>query len=122
MSVPGPTNSARVEHAGLQAGEDFARRRRLRRRAEPAIDLAAEPERADLQAAQVVEALDLAAEPAAHADAGIAAHERLDAERRVKLVPQRLPAAGVDPGDVLGGVRPNGTVVKKAAAGILPCQ
>src|SRR5438093_1287345 len=43
----------------------------------------------------------LAAEPAAHAHAGIAAHERLDAERRVKLVPQRLPAAGIDPGDVL---------------------
>ena len=38
-----------VDHAGLQAGEDFRRRRGLRRRAEPPIDLAAEPERADLQ-------------------------------------------------------------------------
>ena len=28
-------------------------------------------------------------------------HERLHAERRVELVPQRLPAAGIDPGDVL---------------------
>ena len=90
-----------VEHAGLQRGEDFAGRRRLRRRAEPAIDLAAEAERADLQAAHVVERFDLAAEPAAHAHAGVAAHERLDAERRVELVPQRLPAAGLDPGDVL---------------------
>ena len=101
MSVPGPTNSARIDHAGLQAGEDFSRRRGLRRGAEPAIDLAAQAQRADLHAAQIGQALDLAAEPAAHADAGVAAHERLDAERRVELVPQRLAAAGIDPGDVL---------------------
>jgi hypothetical protein len=66
-----------------------------------AIHLAAEPERTDFQAFHVVETLDLAAEPAAHADAGIAAHERLCAERLVELVPQRLPAARLDPGDVL---------------------
>ena len=101
MSEPGPTNSARVEHAGLQAGEDFGRRRGLRRRAEPAIDFAAEAERADFQALRSARAFELAAEPAAHADAGIAAHERLHAERRVELVPQRLSAAGIDPGDML---------------------
>src|ERR1700722_5152000 len=78
-----------VEHARLQAGEDFARRRRLRRRAEPAIHFAAEAERADFQALEVVEALRLAPEPAAYAHAGVAAHERLDAERRVELVPPR---------------------------------
>jgi hypothetical protein len=55
---------------------------------------------------EIVEALDLAPEPAAHAGAGIAAHERLDAERRVELVPQRLPAGRVDPGDMLGGREP----------------
>ena len=101
MSEPGPTNSAPSMHAGLQRHQDFAGRRGLRDGAEPAIDFAAEPERADFQAAHIVAAFDLAAEPAAHAHAGIAAHERLDAERRIKLVPQRLAAAGVDPGDML---------------------
>src|SRR6185437_5573783 len=89
------------EHARLQAGEDLAGRGRLRRRAESAIDLAAEAERADLQPLEIVEPLELAAEPAAHAHAGIAAHERLDAERRIELVPQPLPAAHMNPGDVL---------------------
>ena len=46
-----------VEHAGLQAGEDFRRRRGLRRGAKPAVDFAAEPERADLEPAQVGKAL-----------------------------------------------------------------
>src|SRR6185437_12101901 len=73
------------------------------RGAEPAIDFSAEAKRADLDAAQIGEVFQLAAEPAAHADAGIAAHEWLDPERRVNLIPQRLPAAGLDPGDVLGG-------------------
>jgi len=63
--------------------------------------LYAQAERADFQAVHVVAAFELAAEPAAHAHPGIAAHERLDAERRVKLVPQRLATAGIDPGDVL---------------------
>jgi hypothetical protein len=85
----------------LQADEDFAGRCRLRRRAEPAIDFAAEAERAHLQALHVLERPDLAAEPAAHADAGIAAHEGFCAERSVELIPQRLSAAGLDPGDVL---------------------
>src|SRR5262249_59838172 len=98
------------------AGEDLAGRRRLRRRAEPAIDLAAEPERADLQPLEIVESLRLAAEPAAHAHAGVAAHERLDPERRVELVPQRLAAAGIDPGDMLhrgGAERDRGVVGRR---------
>ena len=101
MSEPGPDELGAVDQARLQAGENLARRGRLRGRAEPAIDFAAESERADFQALHVVDALELAAEPAAHADAGIAAHERLHAERRIELVPQRLAAAGIDPGDVL---------------------
>src|SRR3981189_1065861 len=79
------------EHARLQAGEDLARRRGLRRRAEPAIHLAPQPERADLEALEVVQALQLAPEPAAHADPGIAAHERLDPEGRVNVGPPPLP-------------------------------
>src|SRR4029079_16664114 len=73
----------------------------LRRGAKTAVDLAAEAKRAQLQAAHVGEAFDFAPEPAAHAYAGIAAHEGLHAERRVKLVPQCLSAAGIDPGDML---------------------
>ena len=90
-----------VDHARLQRDQNFARRGGLRYGAEPAIDFAAEAERADFQAVHVVAAFELAAKPAAHAHAGVAAHERLDAERRVELVPQRLAAAGVDPGDML---------------------
>src|SRR3979409_2754684 len=45
-----------VEHARLQAGEDLARRRGLRRRAEPARRFAPQPERAGLQALAVVDA------------------------------------------------------------------
>src|SRR3979490_2151877 len=67
-----------VEHARLQAGEDPPRGLGLRRRAEPAIHFAPQPERADLEALEVVQTLELAPEPAAHADPGIAAHERLD--------------------------------------------
>src|SRR5882757_7690800 len=51
-----------VEHARLQAGEDLARRRGLRRRAEPAIHLAAQPERTNLQPLEIVQALQLAPE------------------------------------------------------------
>jgi hypothetical protein len=77
----------------LQRHQNFAGRCGLRRGAEPAIDLAAEAERAHLQPAHVGDAVDLAAKPAAHRDAGIAGHERLYAERRIKLVPQILAAA-----------------------------
>ena len=101
MSEPGPDEFRAVDHARLQAREDLGRRRGLRRGAEPAEHLAAEAEHAHLEAAQVGEALDVAAEPAAHAHAGIAAHERLRAERRIELVPQRLTAAGLDPRDML---------------------
>src|SRR5690606_10030006 len=83
------------------AGEDFGRRRGLRRRAEPAIDLAAKAERTDFGAGDFGTALDLVAKPAAHADSGVARHERLDAERRIKLVSQRLTATGFDPGNML---------------------
>ena len=106
MSVPGPDEFGAVDHAGLQAHQNFRRRRGLRRDAKPAVNLAAEPERAQLEAAHIGKALHLAAKPAAHADAGIAAHERLHAEWRIELVPQRLPAAGIDPGDMLARRQP----------------
>src|SRR3974390_1316948 len=56
-----------IDDPGLQAGEDPRWRRGRRRGAEPAIDLAAEAEGAQFQAAQIGEAGDLAAEPATHA-------------------------------------------------------
>src|SRR5262249_57287435 len=113
-----------VEPPGRQAHENLAGRRGLGRRAEPAEHLAAEAERADLQALHVVERVDLAAEPAAHADAGIAAHERLHAEARVYVVPQRLAAAGLDPGDVLARREPerHGRVVGGGRLLALPAE
>lgn len=86
--------------------ENLRGRRGLRRGAEAAIDFAAETERAYLHAAQVSAALHLVAKPAAHANAGVAAHERLHTERRVKLIPQSLTATGIDPGDMLAGREP----------------
>ena len=91
MSVPGPDKFSAVDHARLQAHQDFGRRCSLRCGAEPAIDFATEAQRAQLQTAQVSEALQFAPEPATHADAGVAAHERLHAEWCVELVP-KMPA------------------------------
>src|SRR5262249_27612661 len=88
-----------IDQAELHADENLGWRSGLGKGAEAAIDLAAGAERADLEALHVVSAIDLAAKPATHAHAGIAAHERLDPERRVELVPQCLPAAGIDPGN-----------------------
>src|SRR6185437_10520955 len=79
------------------ARQDLRRRRRLRRRPHPPIDFAAETNRAQLQPMHVGKALDFAAEPTAHADACIAAHEWLYAEGFVEFIPKRLPASGVDP-------------------------
>jgi hypothetical protein len=70
----------------------------------------------------VIAAFDLVAKPAAHAHPGIAGHEGLHPERRVEFVPQRLAAAGIDPGDVLVRQEPERHGGKKAAAGSLPCQ
>src|SRR6202011_3213702 len=70
-----------VDHARLQAGEDFAGRRRLRRGAKATKYFSAEPERAQLETLHVLQILEFAPEPAAHAHAGVAAHERLHAER-----------------------------------------
>src|SRR5262249_5255163 len=83
-----------IDDAGLQAHKDLGRRRSLRRNAKPAIDLTAEAKRSQLETAQVDEALHFAPEPAPHADAGVAAHERLHAEGCVEFVPQSLSSAG----------------------------
>src|SRR4029077_754033 len=92
-----------VDHSRLETHENFCRRSGLGRDAKSAIDLATEPQRAELEAAQVGEALYLAPEPAAHADPGITGHKGLYAKRGIKLIPQCLPAASIDPGDVLAG-------------------
>jgi hypothetical protein len=42
------------------------------------------------------------AEPPAHLDAGVAAHQALEAEARREFVPQGLPAGEIDPGVELG--------------------
>ena len=64
-------------------------------------DVGGEADGADLEAFQVGLGLELAAEPAAHLHAGAAGHEGLEAEGGVELVPQRLAAAMLDPGDML---------------------
>src|SRR4029077_6312828 len=83
----GPDEFGALDQARLHRHQDFARRGGLRIGPEPAIDFAAQSERAEFQAADIVAALDLAAKPAAHARSGIAGHERFHAERRIELVP-----------------------------------
>src|SRR5690606_13084388 len=80
----------RVERAGLERLEDLAGGQVGRRRAEFLPDLSAEPRGAEAQALDVLEALELVAEPATGLRAGIARQEALDAELVVDLVPDRL--------------------------------
>src|SRR5215210_3458540 len=87
----------RIDQAGLQATEDFRWWRGLRRPTEAAKHFAAQAESADFQPADVFSTGNLAPKPATHANAGIAAHERLHAERRVNLIPQCLTTAGIHP-------------------------
>jgi hypothetical protein len=96
----------RLDHALLQRGQDFGRRNRLRVHAEAAKHLGAEAGGADRDPAQILQRADRIPEPAAHLEAGIAGHVRLDAMGRVEFVPQFLPAAMLDPGDMLGRREP----------------
>src|SRR3546814_18390535 len=77
---------AGVERAGLQRLEHIAPAQRLHRHAEPRAHLGREAGGAEAQALQVVDGLDLVAEPALPLRAGVAAEERLEVrseERRV---------------------------------------
>ena len=101
MSVPGPTNSAPSSTPDcrlvrISPGEVVCGVAPSRRNTSPP-----RPSERIFRPFRSASAVQLATEPAAHADAGIAAHEGLSPERRIKLVPQRLPAPRLDPGDML---------------------
>ena len=104
MSSHGPTHSLASIAPDLSARDDLAARGRHDGGAHAAQDLGAEARHAIAQALEVLRAVDLLVEPAAHLHAGIRGHQRLDVERRVDLVPQCLPAAEVDPrAQLIGG-------------------
>src|SRR5690606_21319573 len=88
----------RVERSGLERLEDFAGGEVRHRGAQLLPDLAAEARRAEAQALDVLEALDLVAEPAAGLGAGIARQEALHAELVVDFVPDLLAAEEAHPG------------------------
>ena len=78
----------------------------LRHDAELREDRAAETADAELQPVQVVERVDLLAEPAAHLRAGIARRQRVDVELLVELVHQLDAAAVIHPGVLHAAVEP----------------
>src|SRR5690606_20764660 len=90
--------------AGLQRLEDLAGREVGHRRAELLPDLATQAGGAEAQALDVVQRLELLAEPAAGLRAGVARQETLHAELVVDLVPDLLAAEVADPcGEFAGG-------------------
>ena len=83
----------RVDGAGLHGGEDLAGRNRDDGGPGAAEHLAAQAGGAEAQAAEVIDAAQLAAEPAHPLRAAVAGIERLHAEAAVDLIIQRLAAA-----------------------------
>ena len=83
-----------VDRAFFKRGIDVAAGKLLRHDAELLHDLPGEAADAHLQSLQIVDGVDLLAEPAAHLAAGIAGEERGDVVALVELV-QQLPAAAL---------------------------
>ena len=84
-----------------QRGIDVAGADLLRDDAEAGQDLAGEAADAELQALQVIDGVDLLAEPTTHLAPGAAELEALDAVGLVEILHQFLPAAELQPGAVL---------------------
>ena len=74
----------------------------------PPGDLAAEPRKPDLEAAEVFNGVDFLVVPAAHLGPGVAGLKGLDIESRRQLVPQRLATAVINPGRHLAGRQAEG--------------
>ena len=86
-----------VDGAGLEGGEDLGRRGQDRIDAELAHGLAAQAGDAEIEAGQIVEALDRLLEPAGGLDGRIAGIERHQIALGIELVPQLLTAAIANP-------------------------
>jgi hypothetical protein len=87
-----------VDRALLQRRIDLAARDLLRNDAELGQHMAAHAGDAEFQALQVVDGLDLLAEPAAHLGAGVAAQDRMGLERLQRLVAEIGATAERPPG------------------------
>jgi hypothetical protein len=97
-----------VDGALLQRRIDVRARDLLRDHAQGGEHRAAETGDAHLDALDVLQRLDLLAEPAAHLHAGVAAGEGDDVVVAVELVEQLLAIAVVDPGVELAGIHAEG--------------
>ena len=94
----------RVDRALLQRRIDVAAGDLLRHHAELLQRLAGPAADAELETLEIIDGLDLLAEPAAHLAAGIAAKQRIDIGLLVELVHQLGAVAVVEPGILLAGV------------------
>ncbi len=102
MSEPGPTNSAPSSDAGLQAGEDLAGRRRLRQ-SRRAGDRLRRRDRASGSSAPSASSRLLISrrnQPPMQTPV-LPPMNGFTPNGCVEFVPQRLTAAGIDPGDML---------------------
>ena len=97
-----------VDDVVLQGAEDFAAGQVNRGGAGAGEYFAAKTGHADLQAAEVFQAVDFLVEPAGHLHAGIAAWEWQNACGFVGLLPEFQPAAFIQPGVHFLGIHAEG--------------
>ncbi|MGY4352451.1 hypothetical protein ACVWXM_008944 [Bradyrhizobium sp. GM7.3] len=93
-----------VDRALLQRRIDVAARDLLRDHAEPRQHMTTHAGDAEFQALEIVDGLDLLAEPAAHLGAGIAAEDGVRLERLQRLVGEVGAAAEMPPGFLMAMV------------------
>ena len=104
LVVVGADPLGRVDGAFLQRGIDVAAGDLLRHHAELLQRLAGPAADAELEALEIVDGLDLVAEPAAHLRPRVAARQRVDVELLAELVHQLQAVAIVVPRILLPGV------------------
>ena len=97
-----------VDDVVLQGAEDFAAGQVDGGGASAGEYFAAKTGHANLQAAQVFQAIDFLVEPAGHLHAGVAAGQRQNARSLVGLLPEFQPAAFIQPGVHFLGVHAEG--------------
>src|SRR5262249_52306032 len=100
----GPAPVGRIDGAFLERRIDVAAGDLLRHHAEPLQSLAGPAADPELEALEIVDRLDLLAEPAAHLRASVAADERVHVELLAELVHQLEAVAVVVPGVLLTAI------------------
>lgn len=108
-----------VDDVVLQGAEDFAAGQVDGGSAGAGQHLATKAGHANLQAAEVFQAVDFLVEPAGHLHPGVAAGQRQNARSLVGLLPEFQPAALIQPGVHFLGVHAKGYGGKERGGGAL---